>query len=245
MSAASIGTVRNESRRCGYSLLRRALVSAFGSALTASVFAQSAGPPAAAQIPAILVEGNRIQSPGLSPSGTNDYTITSENIAALPAGENSVLTDVLAQLPGVGIDQNQQVHIRNTEGSGFQYQINGVLIPLDINTNPPFISMINPLFIKRLDLLDGILPARYSYAAGGVVDIQTKDGCGQPGGSAALFAGQRATVQPSAQYAGCSGALGYYGSVPAAERSRARTAIHTGGGRRHPIGADRLLSQFS
>jgi hypothetical protein len=169
--------------------------------------------PVAAPLPTILVEGARIQSPGLSVSGTNDYLITSEDIADLPAGDNTVLTDVLGQLPGVGIDQNQQVHIRNTEGSGFQYEINGILVPLDINTNPPFISMLNPLFIKSFDLLDGILPARHSYATGGVVDIQTKDGCEQTGGSATLFGGQRGTIQPSAQYAGCDGALSYYGSA--------------------------------
>ena len=164
-------------------------------------------------LPTVVVEGARIQSPGLSPSGTNDYMITSQDISNLPGGENTVLTDVLSQLPGVGIDQNQQVHIRNTEGSGYQYQINGVLIPLDIITNPPFISMINPLFIKQLDLVDGILPSRYSYSTGGVVDIQSKDGCDAPGGSATLYGGQRATIQPSAQYSGCSGNFGYYGSA--------------------------------
>jgi len=163
----------------------------------------------------ILVTGTRIQSPGLSPSGANDYMITSQNINDLPAGINTVLTDVVAQMPGVGIDQNQQVHIRDTEGSGFQYQINGVQIPFDINTNPPFISMINPLFIDRLDLVDGILPSRFSYSTGGVLDIKTKDGCEQPGGSATMYAGQRGMIQPSAQYAGCSpdGKISYYGSV--------------------------------
>ena len=156
---------------------------AIGLAQVSPLRAQSAGDAAMGQqassgspIPTIVVEGARIQSPAVSFSGTNDYSITSQDILNMPAGENTVLTDVLAQLPGVGIDQNQQVHIRNTEGSGFQYQINGVLIPLDINTNPPFISMLNPLFIKSLDLIDGILPARYSYATGGVVDIRTKDG---------------------------------------------------------------------
>jgi len=167
----------------------------------------------ASPLPTVVVVGTRILSPGVSPSGTNDYAITSENISDMPAGDNTALTDVLSQMPGVGIDQNQQVHIRNTEGSGFQYQIDGVLVPLDINTNPPFISMINPLFIKRFDLLDGILPAHYSYAAGGVVDIQTKDGCEQPGGSASIFAGQRGMIQPSAQYAGCDGTFSYYGSA--------------------------------
>ena len=116
-------------------------------------------------------------------------------------------------MPGVAIDQNQQIHIRNTEGPQFQYQINGVLIPFDINTNPPFLSMINPMFVKQLDLLDGILPARYSYATGGVVDIRTKDGCDQPGGDVSVLAGQRSTLQPSLQLAGCNGQLSSYVSV--------------------------------
>jgi hypothetical protein len=113
-------------------------------------------------------------------------------------------------MPGVAIDQNQQIHIRDTEGPQFQYQINGVMVPFDINTNPPFLSMINPMFVKQLDLLDGILPSRYSYATGGVVDIQTKDGCEQPGGDFTLLAGQRDTLQPSAQYGGCDGRFSYY-----------------------------------
>jgi outer membrane cobalamin receptor len=65
----------------------------------------------------VVVTGTRM--PGLSDTGANDYAITAQTIANLPAGENTAMTDVLAQMPGVGIDQNQQVHIRNTEGSGF------------------------------------------------------------------------------------------------------------------------------
>jgi TonB dependent receptor/Carboxypeptidase regulatory-like domain/TonB-dependent Receptor Plug Domain len=146
----------------------------------------------------------------VSSTGANKYTVTAQDIANLPRGDNANLTDVLTQMPGVAIDQNQQIHIRNTEGPQFQYQINGVMVPLDINTNPPFISMINPMFIKQMSLLDGILPSRYSYATGGVLAIQTKDGCEQPGGSASMYGGQRNTVQPSVQYGGCIGNFSYY-----------------------------------
>jgi len=158
----------------------------------------------------VVVYGSRINGPSVSPTGSSQYGVTSQDIENLPGGTNTALTDVLAQMPGVALDQNQQIHIRDTEGPQFQYQINGVMVPLDINTNPPFISMINPIFIKRLDLLDGILPSRYSYATGGVVDIETKDGCTDPGGSASLYAGQRDTFQPSVQYGGCSGKFSYY-----------------------------------
>jgi hypothetical protein len=169
--------------------------------------------PPADRLETIVIEATRLGGPEVSPTGANDYAVTSQDINSMPAGDVTPLTDVLAQMPGVAIDQNQQIHIRNTEGPQFQYQINGVLIPFDINTNPPFLSMINPLFVRQLDLLDGILPARYSYATGGVVDIRTKDGCEHPGGDVSVLAGQRDTLQPSAQYAGCEGQLSSYASL--------------------------------
>jgi TonB dependent receptor/TonB-dependent Receptor Plug Domain len=180
---------------------------------TAPSTSSESAPSARAKVESVTVTGTLISGPTLSANGNNDYSITDANILNLPAGDETSMTDVLSQMPGVGIDQNQQVHIRDTQGSQFQYEINGSLIPLDINTNPPFISMINPLMVKSIDLLDGILPSQYSYAMGGVVNIQTKDGCEQPGGSATIYAGQRGMVQPSMQYAGCSGNLSYYSSV--------------------------------
>ncbi len=169
--------------------------------------------PGPGQLETVVVQATRPGGPEVSPSGANAYTATAQDIEELPAGRAATLSDVLAQMPGVAIDQNQQIHIRNTEGPQFQYQINGLLVPLDINTNPPFLSMLNPLFIQQLDLLDGVLPARYSYATGGVVDIRTKDGCQQSGGELSLLAGQRDTLQPSLQYAGCSGQLSSYVSA--------------------------------
>ncbi len=227
-------------------LLRTAgLAAVIGMTTAGGAWAQDVSPPGSQPPPpdvsspaereTIVVEGQRILSPGLSSTGANDYLITAKNINDMPGGINTVLTDVVAQMPGVGIDQNQQVHIRDTEGSGFQYQINGVQVPFDINTNPPFISMINPLFIDRLDLIDGILPARFSYADGGVLDIKTKDGCEQPGGSATMYAGQRGMVQPSIQYAGCSadGKISYYGSALYSQNNLAFSSATSGANAYH------------
>jgi hypothetical protein len=159
----------------------------------------------------VVIEALSVAGPAVSPTGANQYGASAADLAAAPKGRTAPLTDVLAQMPGVSLDQNQQIHIRNTEGPQFQYQINGVLIPLDINTNPPFLSMINPLFIERLDLLDGVLPSRYSYATGGVVDIKTRDGCTEePSTEASLRLGQRETIEPSFEYAGCHAGVGSY-----------------------------------
>ncbi len=158
----------------------------------------------------VIVSAQRLSGPGVSDNGATAYSVSAQDIVNMPAGADATFTGVLAQMPGVAIDQNQQIHIRDTEGPQFQYQINGVLVPLDINTNPPFLSMINPQFVKQIDLLTGVLPARYSYATGGVVNIETKDGCTDGGGSVTLFGGQRGTFEPSVEYGGCSGKLSYY-----------------------------------
>src|SRR5579862_9712239 len=76
----------------------------------------------------VVVESTAQAGPAVSPTGANDYATSAKDIAAQPKGSTAPLTDLLAQMPGVAIDQNQQIHIRNTEGPQFQYQINGVLI---------------------------------------------------------------------------------------------------------------------
>jgi hypothetical protein len=70
--------------------------------------------------------------------------------------------------------------------------------------------MLNPLFVERMDLQEGVLPARFGLATGGVVEVQTKDGCRNPGGALSVFAGQRSTLSPSLDYASCDGALSSY-----------------------------------
>ncbi len=191
-----------------------ATAAALAAGCIATFTAQNARAEAAAAdngLSTVVVEASATAGPAVSPTGANEYATSAADIAAGPKGKTAPLTDVLAQMPGVAIDQNQQIHIRNTEGPQFQYQINGVLIPLDINTNPPFISMLNPMFIQRLDLLDGVLPSRYSYATGGVVNIQTKDGCSQPAlADVSVRGGQRDTVEPSFEYAGCEGGFSSY-----------------------------------
>jgi outer membrane cobalamin receptor len=115
----------------------------------------------------------------------------------------------MVQMPGVTLDQNQEIHIRG-EHMGIQYQINGILLPLDINSDPTFTQLLNSFFVKNVSLLDGILPARYGYRTAGVIDIVTKSGCQQPGGDFSILVGQRSTAEPSFELGGCAGNFGYY-----------------------------------
>jgi hypothetical protein len=200
-------------RRAAYSIL---LFSALAAGIAGADATDEALPSAdllAGTLPTVIVEAQRLSGPDVSDTGAAVYGVDAQDINSLPSGTQTPITDVLAQFPSVAIDQNQQIHIRNTEGPQFQYQINGLLVPLDINTNPPFLSMLNTLFVDRLDLRVGVLPARYGFATGGVVDVDSKDGCHAPGGEVSVYGGQRSTFSPSVEYAGCDGALSSYVSA--------------------------------
>jgi TonB dependent receptor/TonB-dependent Receptor Plug Domain len=196
-------------QRPGPAILASSLVLAPWLAASAAL-AADADSSDAGDLSTVVVEGERISGPLVSDTGAADYRVSPQDLNALPQGDQTPITDVLTQLPSVAADQNQQIHIRNTEGPQFQYQINGFLVPLDINTNPPFLSMLNAQFIQQLDLRVGVLPSRYGFATGGVVDVQSKEGCHAPGGDFSLEGGQRSTLSPSIEYAACDGPLSSY-----------------------------------
>lgn len=146
---------------------------------------------------------------GLSASGTNKYTLTAKDITNLPLGEATPLNQVMLQMPGVALDQNQEIHIRG-EHMGIQYQMNGVMLPLDVNTDPTFTQLLNSYFVKSVSLIDGVLPAQYGYRTSGVIDIHTRDGCEDPHNDFTVSGGQRDTAQGTFQLAGCSRDFSYY-----------------------------------
>ena len=158
----------------------------------------------------VPVSASRIRAQNrLSMSGTNKYTLSARDISNLPQGEATPLNQVMLQMPGVALDQDQEIHIRG-EHMGIQYQMNGILLPLDINTDPTFTQLLNSYFIKSVSLMDGVLPAQYGYRTSGVIDIHTKDGCGGVHNEFTISGGQRDTVQPSFELGGCDGNFSYY-----------------------------------
>jgi outer membrane receptor protein involved in Fe transport len=146
---------------------------------------------------------------GLTDTGVSKYTFTARDITGLPQAEATPLNQVLLQMPGVALDQNQEIHIRG-EHAGIQYQMNGILLPLDINNDPTFTQLLNSYFVKSVSLIDGVLPAEYGYRTSGVVEISTKNGCDDAHNEFTIYGGQRDTAQPSFQLGGCSGKFSYY-----------------------------------
>jgi outer membrane receptor protein involved in Fe transport len=146
---------------------------------------------------------------GLTATGASKYTFTAHDVANLPQGEATALNQVMLQMPGVALDQNQEIHIRG-EHAGIQYQMNGILLPLDINNDPTFTQLLNSYFVKSVSLMDGVLPAEYGYRTSGIVEISTKNGCDDAHNEFTIYGGQRDTAQPSFELGGCHGNFSYY-----------------------------------
>jgi hypothetical protein len=155
--------------------------------------------------------------------GASTYSFTNDAISNLPGGQDLPLNQVLLQAPGVAQDNlaNGAIHVRN-EHLEVQYRINGIALPEGVSF---FGQGLNPRFINSMQLIDGTLPAEFGLRVAGVVDIQTKSGIFQPGGSIEMRGGSYDTVQPSFEYGGSVGGYNYYVSADHLESSHGIEAV--------------------
>jgi outer membrane receptor protein involved in Fe transport len=140
--------------------------------------------------------------------GATVYGISKEQIAALPQGENASFNEVLLRAPGMAQDSaaNGDLHLRG-EHANIQYRINDVLLPEGISG---FGQELDTRFVDNLRLITGSLPAQYGFRTAGVVDLHTKSGAFEPGGTASVYGGSYDTIKPSFEYGGSKGNLNYF-----------------------------------
>jgi outer membrane receptor protein involved in Fe transport len=141
--------------------------------------------------------------PGL---GATVYDFSRQAIETQPQGDNQPLNRLLLQAPGVTQDSFGQLHVRN-DHANLQFRINGVQLPEGINV---FGQSLQTRLANSVALITGSLPAQYGLRTTGIIDIQTKTGTLDPGGSATLYGGQQGTFQPSAEWGGRVGQIDYY-----------------------------------
>jgi len=140
--------------------------------------------------------------------GATAYTHTAEQIQDQSQGENAPFNQIILRSPGVAQDSavNGDLHVRG-EHANLQYRINDVLLPEGITG---FGLELDPRFVQSMQLITGSLPAQYGFRTAGVVDIQTKSGAFDNGGSFDLYGGSFGTIRPSFEYSGTSGKWSYY-----------------------------------
>jgi outer membrane receptor for ferrienterochelin and colicins len=142
-------------------------------------------------------------------AGASTYTINEAAIAAQPGGENQLLNQVIMQAPDVAQDSFGQFHVRG-EHNGLQYRLNGIILPEGISV---FGQSLDPRLISSLTLITGALPAEYGLRTAGIIDLKTKSGELDPGGTASIYGGSHGTVAPSLNYGGSDGRLNYFVSA--------------------------------
>ncbi len=162
-------------------------------------------------LPSMQVTAKRLKDAQLELSpkvGTTVYSVDEQFIDNLAVGTDTPMNDVVLQFPGVAQDSKASgsLHIRG-EHANVQYRINGVQLPEGITG---FGQAVDTRFVNRMDFLTGALPAQYGQRTAGIVEIQTKDGNVDFGGSAGILAGSYDTAQPSFELLGSKGPFSYY-----------------------------------
>ncbi|HTU03114.1 MAG TPA: hypothetical protein VMG58_14895, partial [Candidatus Sulfotelmatobacter sp.] len=185
-------------------------------AITAAVLlhGQTAPPSAAApgvtRLDPLVVTGQLDESrEAIVPSlGATSFIMDEQQILNLPQGADAPFNQVLLRAPGVAEDSaaNGDLHVRG-EHANLQYRINDVLLPEGITG---FGLELDPRFVSSMQLITGSLPAQYGFRTAGVVDIKTKGGAFDQGGTTSLYAGSYDTVRPSFEVRGSEGELTYF-----------------------------------
>jgi len=140
--------------------------------------------------------------------GVTTYELSREDIDALPQGTNASLDKVLLQAPGVTQDSaaSGNLHVRN-DHANLQYRINGIIIPDGVSG---FGQLLETSFAGNVTLITGALPAQYGFHNTGIVDITTRSGAQQPGGTISIYGGGHDQWTPSFEYGGSSGRTEYF-----------------------------------
>ena len=140
--------------------------------------------------------------------GASAYTINKSQIESASQGGNAPFSQIILRAPGVAEDSapNGGLHVRG-EHANLQYRINDVLLPEGVTG---FGQELDPRFVDSMQLITGSLPAQYGFRTAGVVDIQTKSGAFENGGSGEVYGGSYNTYRPSFEYGGADGKLNYF-----------------------------------
>ena len=140
--------------------------------------------------------------------GASTYTMGPAAIQNLPEAQNTAIDNAILQMPGVDQDNlaNGGLHIRN-EHLNVQYRIDGVIIPDGVSFFGQDLSL---RFVQSMTLITGSLPAEYGLRTAGIIDIQSKSGLFNPGGSVEMYGGSYYNLNPSFEAGGAVDGYNYF-----------------------------------
>lgn len=164
-----------------------------------------------ATLPEVVVQARRAEAARqdiLARFGAREVQVDRSTIEALPGGGDQPLNQVLLQTPGVAQDSFGEIHVRG-EHRNLQYRLNGIALPESLSG---FGQVFDARAARSVSVLTGALPAQFGFRTNAVVDITTRSGTLDPGGSAGIYGGSFGTVQPHLAWAGVAGGWDLFGT---------------------------------
>src|SRR3954469_6208748 len=163
--------------------------------------------------------------------GASLYEFRREAIETMPQGDNAPFNQVILQAPGVTQDSFGQLHVRG-DHANLQFRINGVQLPEGINV---FGQTLQTRLANSISLITGSLPAQYGFRTAGILDIQTKTGTLNPGGSVSMYGGSHEWLRPRVEWGGRVGQLGQLDYFLTGEYLHNGIGIESPSGSYHPL----------
>jgi outer membrane cobalamin receptor len=158
----------------------------------------------------VHVAGDHVGSRGQT--GSSVSVVSRKDIQALPGGDAQTLTQIALTQPGFTPDSfgpDGTVHIRGAE-MGVLYVLDG--IPMPGGLAGQFTDVLPTGLVQSLRLISGGQPVEFGPNAGGVVDVTTRRGAGQPEGAMQMVYGTYNRAQPSAWYSQAYGKADVFAS---------------------------------
>jgi outer membrane cobalamin receptor len=157
------------------------------------------GPVAAPDgVALVQVTGDRAAARGQT--GTSVAVLSLKELQSLPGGDAQTLTQIVLTQPGFAPDTfgpDGVVHVRGAE-MGVLYVVDGV--PLPGGLAGQFTDVLPTRLVQSLRMFTGGLPVEYGPNSGGVIDVATRRGTGNPEGEVQMVYGTYQRVEPSAWY---------------------------------------------
>jgi vitamin B12 transporter len=183
----------------------------------ATVAISTAAAQEAERLEEIVVTSSLIETPRRQ-IGTAVSVVPADDIAL--RGYDSI-ADVLRTQPGIGVSNSggpgktTALRIRGEESFRTLLVIDGVkaVDPSAPQVAPGFDSLLTTSDLERVEILRGPQGFMYGADAGGVVNIMTRTGAGDPGGRLAAEYGEFGTAKYDASLAGGSDRGDYFVSL--------------------------------
>ena len=166
--------------------------------------------PASAAASALAVDTkalNDARSNLLTQVGTNAYPMSQETLEAIPKATNAPVSRYSCRRP-------VSRRIRQRAADPRAQRARQPAVPDKRHHPSRWCLRVRPSarygFIGNMALITGALPAEYGLRTSGLVDIQTRSGAFNNGGSVGVYGGSRETLTPSFEYGGTEGHTEYF-----------------------------------